>query len=384
MPPGRYAPAYVPPEEETPPVQVDEYSTYADPSTAPAGEPPPPVPEPAPYGPPPSLQTQALGSGSSPNEWTPPPEAGPPPQPTYNTLAGSAPAEPLPKSPSEAGPAAPPVPEAQYGTSAPTGKNIVTSTYPATGTTTVQTKVGSVSPYYPIQVDKTYRTIPPAGSTYPTRETAYGVPPRDWKKLQTYYRRGAYPDLEPRFPGDGPLGQGPPHAPNSRQVPSEVYFSAIKPYFRGEGNMGTRDPMVPYSSVERPLPGIGHYAYGPGETRPEDIWRPGPDSASPYSQGTIDRSRARPENAGHVAPPGYVPEIWGGRGGYESSYWLEKAPEPEVVQEHGPGYTGPYPPEDLSIPEPPPAVGYTRRDTLASMERGRKERRLRGLYGGKR
>lgn len=371
MPPaGKYAttPAYYP--QGTAPVPIPEEE---------AGPPPQPayVPESsASYqyaAPPPQPEYVATDMGYDAAY------PGPPPQPEYIPTTQSAPPAPLPQSPSMAGPAAPPPPSQQYGMPAPTGNDIVTSTYPATGTTTVMTKDGAVQPYYPIQVEQTYRTIPPAGSTYPSAEIAYGLPPRNNVRLQKQYRQGNYPDLEPRFPGDGPLGQGPPISSNTRQVPSETYAQLHRPWWRGEGDMGARDPLSPYNeSGQRPK---GRYVWGMGETRPEDIWRPG--WGSPFSDDTLAHAQADPANAGHVPPPGYVPEIWDGRGDHMSSYWLEKASAPEEVQPHGAGYAGDLT-SDQYRHQPPPAVpsSYANADTLTAMERRRRERRLRGLFGG--
>jgi hypothetical protein len=289
--------------------------------------------------------------------------------PTDRTQAGDF----VPQSPSEAGPLADLLPPPRGYIPAATGKNIVTTSYPATGTTTVLQKKGAVSPYYPIQVGQTYRSIPPEGSTYPPRETAYGIPPVDKVKLQAAYDKGVYPDVEPRFQGEGPLGDGPP-TPGHRQVPYDIFSHLLVPFWRGEGNMGYHDPLAnpEETTLDRPIPGAGNYTPGMGETTPDSTWRPG--FGSPYTpeQEAAARAKAGPDAAKFFPPPGYVPEIWNAKGKKLSSYWLEKAPEPEVI---------PVPAHE-SVGQTETPGDQTRRLILEEMDRRRRERGLRGLFGG--
>lgn len=345
MPPaGKYAttPAYYP--QGSAPVPVPEEEEY--------------VPPPEPYGPPPDQGYTAQTTASQP---------GPPPQPDYIPTTQSAPAAPLPQSPSMAGPAPAPAPQMQYGAVAPHDDNIVQTSYPASGDTA------------------TYRRIPPAGSTYPVRENPTGVPPRDWEKLQEFYARGAYPDIEPRFLGEGPLGGGPPKGPNSRYVPESTYNRIVMPFFKGEGNMGYHDPLTPGYEDTRPVPGVGGYIPGPNETTPYTTFVPVQES--PYTPAQTERMESAMRASGNdnmIPPPGYGPEMWKPKGKSISSYWYDRATQPKEVRPHGAGYAGEITPDQLSYDNPttsPLAPDYANYDTLAAMERRRQERRLRGLFG---
>lgn len=229
---------------------------------------------------------------------------------------------PLPASPSMAGPAAEPATRPQFGTAAPTGNDIVTTSYPATGTTEVMTGYGATQ-HYPIAVEQTYRTIPPEGSTYPARETAYGAPPRDWRYLQSLYARGHHPDIQPRIAGEGPLGGTQYLLPNTRLVDAATWDRVKMPFYMGEGNMGVHDPLAPFQ--DRPIVGVGRYGYARGERQ----------------------------------PPG------------QETYWQDRAPAPRVVAP-GPGSPG------GSLGE----TAMTLSEVLAEMDARRRDRPLRGLFGG--
>jgi hypothetical protein len=223
----------------------------------------------------------------------------------------------------------------------------------------------------------TTRYIPPADSTFPSVERDRTLPPPPtFQDFQEAYPR-ADPDIEPYYAGEGGR-DAPPPPPYRRYVPADVHNNIFHQYHAGEGAMGRGDVLDPRNTTPDGRPIIN---YKPGIGTPSGFTR-----FRPGWGGRTFLETAADHGGPPAPPPGYVPELIRHGGRTVSTRDMEQA-TPRTLS------PTPMPPPPNQQP-PPPRGGYPYNDEyapddlndfMATLERARRQRRLRplpGLFGG--